>query len=329
MPQRACVVGNLNIDLIVRGVPDLPRWGQEVAGTSHVAASAGQAGYLALALARLGTAVGVVANVGDDAFGRQIVDDLRRAGVDTRAVETAAGATGISVGIVRADGERAFVSDFASLGDFDLALVERHWDVVAAADVVALVGQCCLPRITPAVARHILGRARAAGKTTVLDTGWDPAGWPPETVAGVRALLAEVRVFLPNRDEAAALTGTDDPAAAARLLLADGPEIVVVKSGADGSLAVTRETEVALPALPVEVRDAVGAGDTFDGGFLHGLARGWPLERSLAFGNAAAAIYVSRLSDRFPAAGEVEAAVARLLPPGGTPTRTDAGSADR
>ena len=65
------------------------------------------------------------------------------------------------------------------------------------------------------------------------------------------------------------------------------------------------------------------------GHFLHGLARGWPLERCLAFGNAAAAIYVSRLADRFPDADEAEAMAARLLPPGTRPTRTAAGSAGR
>ncbi|HEX5500588.1 MAG TPA: PfkB family carbohydrate kinase, partial [Thermomicrobiales bacterium] len=96
---RVCVVGNLNIDLIVRGVPALPRWGQEVAGTSHAAASAGQGGNLAMALGRLGVATSLVANVGDDLFGQQIRDDLAASGVEAAAVETAAGATGITVGI--------------------------------------------------------------------------------------------------------------------------------------------------------------------------------------------------------------------------------------
>src|SRR5581483_10101150 len=84
--RRVCVVGNLNIDLIIRGVAALPVWGQEVAGTSHVAASAGQAGYMAMALGRLGAPTSIVANVGDDLFGRQIVDDLAARGVETGAV---------------------------------------------------------------------------------------------------------------------------------------------------------------------------------------------------------------------------------------------------
>lgn len=308
--RRVCVVGNLNIDLIVRGVESLPVWGQEVAGTSHVAASSGQAGYLAMALARFGDPVSVVANVGDDAFGRQIRGDLERHGVETGAVEVAAGATGITVGIVRGDGERAFVSDFACLHDYDEALVLRHRDRVEEADVVCLVGQFCLSAITPEVARRILRRAREAGKLTVLDTGWDPAGWPAETVAGIRRLLGEVDVFLPNLDEARALTGLDDPVAAARALRGDGPEVVVVKLGAEGSVVLAGEEPIALPALPTDVRDAVGAGDTFDAGFLHGLMQSWSPIEALAFGNAAAAIYVSRLADRFPSVEEALAVAA-------------------
>ncbi len=326
--RRVCVVGNLNIDLIIRGVDALPAWGQEVAGTSHVAASSGQAGYLAMALARFGDPVSVVANVGNDAFGRQVLGDLERHGVATGAVEVAAGATGITVGIVRGDGERAFVSDFACLHDYDEALVLRHWDRVEDADIVCLVGQFCLSSITPEVARRILQRVRDAGKITMLDTGWDPAGWPVETVAGIRSLLAEVDVFLPNLDEARALTGLDDPVAAARALRGDGPAIVVVKLGAEGSVVLCGEESVALPALPTEARDAVGAGDAFDAGFLHSLMQGWPLAEALAFGNAVASIYVSRLDDRFPSVEEALAAAAGYGPHAPDPARAGVGEGE-
>ncbi|HEU5431914.1 MAG TPA: PfkB family carbohydrate kinase, partial [Thermomicrobiales bacterium] len=250
--RRVCVVGNLNIDLIVRGVAALPAWGQEVAGTSHVAASAGQGGNLARTLGRFGVPVAVVANVGDDQFGRQIRGDLAASGVDVDALEIANGATGVTVAIVRPDGERAFVSDFACLREFDEFLVERHWDKIAAGDVVCLVGQFSLPRLTMEAAGRVLARARAAGAITLLDTGWDPAGWPPATVRGLRALLADVDLFLPNADEATALTGRGDPAAAAAALHDDGPAIVVVKQGAAGSLLRAGDETIALPALPVE-----------------------------------------------------------------------------
>jgi ribokinase len=317
--RSICVIGNLNIDLIIRGVPELPAWGQEVAGTSHVAASSGQAGYLAMALARFGVPVSVIANVGADAFGRQILGDLGRHGVLQNGIEIANGQTGITVGIVRPDGERAFVSDFASLHEYDEALVARHWDLVAAADVVCLVGQFCLSYITPDVATRLLQRARFEGKVTVLDTGWDPAGWPPETVTDIRRLLREVDLFLPNHDEATAITGAIAPEEAAAILQSYGPEVIVVKCGSAGShLRKGKETRT-LPALPVRVYDAVGAGDTFNAGFLYGLWRGWSLPAAQAFGSAAAALYVSRQSDRFP---EVTDAAVAAAPYGILPKET-------
>src|SRR3954464_7330254 len=306
--RSICVIGNLNIDLIIRGVPDLPAWGREVAGTSHITASSGQAGSLAMALARFGAPVSIVANVGGDAFGRQILDDLGRHGVPRDGVEIAAGQTGVTVGIARPDGERAFISDFASLHEFDEALVARHWDLVAAADVVCLVGQFCLSQITPDVATRLLRRARTEEKVTVLDTGWDPAGWPSETVTGIRRLLREVDLFLPNHDESAAITGAIAPEEAAAILQSYGPEAVVVKCGPTGSHLRKGEETQTLPALPVHVYDAVGAGDTFNAGFLYGLWRGWSPPAAQAFGSAAAALYVSRQSDRFPEVAEVTVA---------------------
>ena len=183
MSNTVCVIGNLNIDLIIRQVPHLPVWGQEVVGSSHALLSSGQAGYLAFALARLGIPVSVIANVGPDAFGRQIVGDLRAAGVDVSGVETAETETGISVAVVRADGERAFISNLGCLRDYDESLVERHWDRAAGADMVCLVGGSVLPALSAAASARLLVRARDAGSLTALDPGWDPNGWPPETVA--------------------------------------------------------------------------------------------------------------------------------------------------
>jgi ribokinase len=81
-----CIIGNLNIDLIIRNVPGLPSWGQEVMGTDRLQVSSGQAGYLAFALRKLGVSTHLIGNVGEDLYGKQILDDLNTAGVDTRGV---------------------------------------------------------------------------------------------------------------------------------------------------------------------------------------------------------------------------------------------------
>jgi sugar/nucleoside kinase (ribokinase family) len=307
--DNVCIVGNLNVDLIISEVPRLPEWGKEVFGSSHRVVSSGQAGYLALALSRLGVPTTLVSNVGQDYYGSRLLKDLRSEGVDVSAVEVSEGSpTGVTVAIVRADGERAFVSGPGSLRDFDEQLVLRHWSHVEAARCVCLVGLFNLPALSLGAAELLMASARHSGKTTMLDTGWDPDNWSPDTVSALTELLRQVTIFMPNQDEAHAITGERDPAAAARTLLGFGPELVVVKCGAQGSFALSRSESVSLPALPVQVCDAVGAGDVFDGGFLYALSRNWPVRSCLAFGNAAASLYISRVVHRFPTSDEVRAA---------------------
>ena len=201
---------------------------------------------------------------------------------------------------MREDGERAFVSDFTPLDYFDQALVDRHQSTLAQADVVCLVGIFCLPRYSMADMAATLRNQQQVGRLTMLDTGWDPDNWRPATLTALAEVIAATDLFLPNLDEARAITGVADPVAAARRLAAMGPGTVVVKCGAGGAVAVRGDEVARCPALPTTVADAVGAGDTFNAGFLYALDADWALPQALAFANATASLYISRLSDRFP-----------------------------
>ena len=265
-----CIIGNLNIDLIIRNVPGLPGWGQEVMGTDRLQVSSGQAGYLAFALRKLGISTHLIGNVGEDLYGKQILDELNTAGVDTRGVLISPGDTGISVAVVRADGERSFISELGCLREFDHKIIEDHWNLVEQAEIVCLVGLFCIPGLSFADAARQLERARAAGKTTMLDTGWDPANWKDATLAGMRELLKHVSLFMPNWDEARAITRADTVDEAAKRLQDFGPEIVVIKCGEEGSYARRGTETYQAPPRPVQVHDAVGAGDVFNSGFLYG-----------------------------------------------------------
>jgi len=300
-----CVIGNLNIDLIIRNVPSLPAWGQEVMGASHIQVSSGQAGYLSFALSRLGIPVGLIGNVGDDIYGRQILGDLHSYAIDTGGVTVMPGeSTGITVAIVRTDGERAFVSDLGSLYHFSEGMIEQNWPRVNAASIVCLVGLFCIPGLSYQAAARQLARARHAGAITMLDTGWDPHNWDEETLIGMKALLKEVTLFMPNWDEARAITQSPNIEDAALLLQALGPRTVVIKCGKLGSYVRSGSLTCQAPPRRVQVYDAVGAGDVFNAGFLFGLRRGWPMEACLAFGNTTASLYISRQQDRFPPLNE-------------------------
>ena len=122
-------------------------------------------------------------------------------------------------------------------------------------------------------------RAQALGLTTSLDTNWDPEGkW-----LGVDELLKHTTVFLPNEAEALSLTGATTVEEAAGRLVTQA-SIVAVKMGVDGGLAFDGESLDRAPVIPVDVVDTVGAGDTFDAGFIYGFLQGWPLERCLKLG---------------------------------------------
>jgi sugar/nucleoside kinase (ribokinase family) len=305
------VVGNLTTDLIIDALPAMPEWGREQVGSGHRSVPAGEAAYLAVGLSRLGHAVRVVGVVGEDAEGAAIRDLLASSGIDVGAVGTSTALpTAISVALVRADGERAFVSDFACQLLLDADFVERHLSGLERSRALCVVGLFNLPALTPAAVRPLFSAARAVGVPTVLDTGWDPAQWPRSTIAATHRLLVETDLFLPNLDEATALTGEGDPEAAAIALQRHGVGTVVVKCGADGSLGRRGDRTEQAPAWSVDVRDAVGAGDAFDAAFLSAQLGGAGLGESLAFGNAAAAIYVSRVTDRHPTEQDVREVLA-------------------
>jgi sugar/nucleoside kinase (ribokinase family) len=119
--------------------------------------------------------------------------------------------------------------------------------------------------------------AHAAGATTSIDPNWDPdERWD----SGLLELLDRTDVFFPNETEARAITGIDDVEVAARALAEHGA-VVAVKSGRYGGLAVDGKGVSRVRSIASEVVDTIGAGDSFDAGFLAGRLLGWPLERCL------------------------------------------------
>jgi sugar/nucleoside kinase (ribokinase family) len=301
-----CIIGNLNVDLIIRNVPHMPKWGQEVLGTDQILVSSGQAGYLAFALSRLAVPASLIGNVGQDLYGEQILSDLRRFGLDISGVDiNPEHPTGIAVAIVRPDGERAFVTNLGSMAVFKKQNVEQQWNTLRKSSVVALVGLFMLPGLSIDGAVNIISRARNEGKLTMLDTGWDPENWPDNTIRGIKRLLHEVYLFLPNLDEAIAITGEKTVEKALEQIQSMGPKLVIIKCGAEGSFTRVKDKTIHVKARKVSVFDAVGAGDVFNAGLITALRRGWPIEACMAFGNTASSLYISRSEDRFPEFREV------------------------
>ena len=276
------VLGEVNPDVVVRAADPRPAFGQVERWVDAIELVIGSSSVIfACGAARLGLRVAMAGVVGDDALGRFMLGAMAERGIETGAVRIdPAVPTGASV-ILSGPTDRAILTARGTMpllraGDVPPALVARARHLHVGSFFLLDAARPDLPAL--------FATARAGGATTSLDCNWDPReGWD----GGIRALLAETNVFLPNAAEATRLTGIADVEAAARALVALGPRVVAVKLGADGALAVTADGAAArCPVLAIDPVDTTGAGDSFDAGFLAGWLAGRSLAACLALGVA-------------------------------------------
>jgi len=283
---RVHVVGPVCFDVVFSGLSAPPRPGTEVKAC-FLGISPGGAANVAVALARLGLDVAVSAVFADDPFGRYLWSALCDEGVDlTYSVGTTGWSTPLTSSVA-VWGERSMVT-YAEPPPVDaLSLLPAHYQADALVVSLAEVDQGGLARlhqVAPLVFADVPGEE-------------GPLYW-----AELLERLASVDVFLPNAAEALAATGCDTLPEAATRLSARGP-LVVVKDGAEGSLAVAPNSATVTrePAVPVAARDTTGAGDVFDAGFVYATLAGWSIRRRLRFANLCAAESVKLIGGSFAA----------------------------
>ncbi len=304
--NSVCIMGNLTIDLIIRHVPNIPKWGQEVMGKSYDKVSAGQAANIGFALSKFGIPTSIISVVGDDQEGKSILYDLKNNGINIRGCKKLKNEkTAITVAIVREDGERAFVSDTASSKKLTKKIVLNNWNEILSSSYFMIAGLFCLPGLSVKDVIFLTRKIKLEKKITMLDTGWDAGNWQLDTINNIKELLKNIDIFLPNLKEATAITGKKQPEAAAIKLREYGAKTVVIKMGPEGCLASFDNKILNTPASPAKILDTVGAGDVFDAGFIYGYSKGYSIETCIAFGNSTSALYISRLENRFPILEEV------------------------
>lgn len=280
------VIGDCNPDVLVAGGDVTPAFGQEekLVDTMSLVVG-GSASITAVAAARLGLRVALIAAIGDDAAGNFMLAELARAGVDTGSMPTRHDLpTGMTVALSRGN-DRAILTAMGAIGTLTSADVPA--DLLARSRHVHVSSYFLLERSLGPALPGLLASARAAGATTSLDTNWDPAGiWGAEFFPDV---LAQADLLLPNEAEAERLAGAAAlPEAVASLTKPGGR--IVVKLGARGALYADREHQYHATPPPVTPVDATGAGDCFNAGLLTGLLRGLEPPEALALGCATGAL---------------------------------------
>lgn len=306
-PYQVLTMGRIGVDLYPQqfGVPleQVHSFSKSVGGTAT---------NVAIAAAKHGLTSAVITGVGDDPFGRYIREELNRLSVDPAfiATKTEAKTPLAFCAILPPDEFPLYFYRDPVAPDLLLDAADLPENAIRAASVF----WATLSGLSREPARDAQLRAwsvRAKSAHTVLDLDYRPMFWedPDDARRSARDALQHVTVAVGNLEECEIAVGESDPNRAADALLAHGVEIAIVKQGARGVLAKTREEIVEVPPYPVDVVNGLGAGDGFGGALCLGLVRGWSLERTIRFANIAGAIVATRAecSTAMPTTDEVEA----------------------
>ena len=287
------VIGEINPDIVVSDPDPVPVFGEVERIVRSIRMTVGSSSAIfACGAARLELRVAFCGMVGDDAFGRFMLDQMAERGIDVSTCSIDGTLpTGATV-IMTSGTDRAMLTAMGSIGALDVgaipdSLVGRARHLHTGAFYLQEASRDAMPAFFAA--------ARDRGLTTSFDTNWDPSDrWD----GGVAAMLRAADVFFPNAAEARRISGIDDVDAAARALAAqggvgraDGGPIVAVKLGAAGALACRADGQIVrVPAMEIETTDTTGAGDSFNAGFLRAWLDGGDLAESLALGAVCGAL---------------------------------------
>ncbi|MFD8998790.1 ribokinase [Streptomyces abikoensis] len=280
------VIGSANADLTVR-VARRPGPGETVLGTDLVESAGGKGANQAAAAARLGARTALLARVGDDPFGRLLLEAQHAAGTDLRHVLVEKGArTGTAMIVVGPDGDNTIVVSPGANARLSPADVRAAREVVAASAVVSLQLEIATETVRAAVET-----ATVSGTRVVLNPSPTPESLDADLLTAADPLVV-------NEHEAALLSGlpAGTPTDRAHALRERGARSVVITLGGEGALILDTEAAepLRIPGVPVEVIDTTGAGDAFTGALALRLARGATLEEAARFAVRVGAASVTR-----------------------------------
>jgi ribokinase len=284
MTPKIVVVGSFNTDLTAY-TERLPRPGETILGQKFVTGPGGKGSNQAVAAARLGADVTFVGRLGDDVFAEIAMKIWREEGINTdfvaRDPETA---TGVAPIWVDSAGENTIIVILGANLKVSTADLDAAEDVIAAADVLMVQLEINFDAVG-----HALKLAKKHGVRTILN--------PAPAAAIDQEIVALADFLTPNETELEILSGKSgsDIDAAARSLLTSEKQTAVVTLGAQGARWINQSGSGSIPTFTVEVVDTTGAGDAFNGGLAVALAEGRSLEEAIRFGNATAALSVTRL----------------------------------
>ena len=280
------------VDVLGRPIDQFPEKGKLALLDELEIHTGGCANNVAIVLARLGISAGAMGKIGTDAFGNLVLKTLTDNGVDAIGMKQDANATtSFTFVAVASDGERTFYHYIGANGE--LCEADLDWDIIKRTKILHIAGALVMPRFDGTPMANVLQKAKTLGITTSLDTAYDATGKWLETL---EPCLSYLDIFMPSILEAQQLTGLSGYREITEFLRNNyGIHTIAIKMGENGSYVSTPETAYLVPAYPVKVVDATGAGDAYAAGFLAGIIMDWDLKATAELASATGAACVTAI----------------------------------
>jgi sugar/nucleoside kinase (ribokinase family) len=284
MPKLdVCVVGEINLDLILYGLPKELELERELLANGLSLTLGSSSAIFAHNLSMLGTKVGFISKTGRDPLGKIALERVEAAGVDVSRVKQSGSGTQTGVTVILPCSKGRYILTYPGTM-FEMQYADIDMDYVKSARHLHLSSFFMHRALRPRIL-DLFRQAKAAGLSTSLDTNDDPENkWD----GNLLEVLKYVDIFLPNDREAKKIARTDDLARALNVL-AGLVKVVVVKRGSAAAICRSGEEQCSLSPPSVKTVDEVGAGDSFDAGFIHQHLQGAKLEDCLALANLSGA----------------------------------------
>jgi ribokinase len=304
MPQRLTIIGDVGVDLVLGPIAGWPRMGTETLIERSELRAGGSAANAALAVSYLGGRSQLLSVIGNDEPGEWLAGQLRALEASLAICDAP---TTLTVGLIHSCGERTFFTTRGHLESLSYELLRpRIAPAPAPGSIALLSGVFLTPALRSAYPR-LIGELQAFGYQVALDTNWPPEDWSGALRQEVAGWISSCDHVLLNDLEVRRFADSDDLGSAVERLasmLKPGASLVV-KSGARGALGVQGPERCEQAAAPASVFDTIGAGDSFNAGYLLARLDGAGLADALAAGCAAATSIIARFPRRSIAAGEL------------------------
>ncbi len=264
--DRVVVVGNVDVDIIAGPIDDWPEWGTEIGVDTVDMRIGGQAANTAVVLADLGVPVDIVTVAGNDLFGKALEQRFVEMGISVEGLDLIEGKTPHTVAVTHTNSERSFLSDESVMRFMDVDFVSSKLSKVKGAHIL-FCGINVLRGLRRGDLKTLL-ESLHNDNVIYLDPGWPPDGWKSFRPQ-IRSLLNSLDWFLPNEAELIAVTQKSSISSAVESFQRDFASSAMVKMGSEGSLMISRENSKEYSTERSEnVVDTIGAGDSFNAGFI-------------------------------------------------------------